>query len=348
MSSQPSGSWGTQRIEELASRRTGTSTVGHPVPADAILMSNALPFAVSLFAVSSLWGWVWVLRRVVAGQPPLAPVTARAVPWTIVDILVSIYIFLLLQVAAGAVVRVLFNLDPRSGLDRMPLNLRAVLVLTGSIATLATMMASVLLVRWHARATWRDLGIDIKFFARDIGLGVAAFTLLAPPVYGLQMLFVQWFPSEHPVVNLLRERPDPIFLGISAFAAVAVAPVAEEFFFRVLIQGWLHKLHSSSWSLSSWISGRTLLREKGGEPRDDLPPPEGASIGTWPVFASAAVFSLMHAAHGPDPIPLFLLALGLGYLYRQTRRILPCIIVHLLLNVCSLAALMFAIHGAAE
>jgi membrane protease YdiL (CAAX protease family) len=40
----------------------------------------------------------------------------------------------------------------------------------------------------------------------------------------------------------------------------------------------------------------------------------------------------------PDPIPLFVLALGLGYLYRQTHRILPCIVVHLLLNACSLTA----------
>jgi membrane protease YdiL (CAAX protease family) len=308
---------------------------------------NALPLAVSLFVVSSLWGWAWVLRRIMAGQPPLALVATRAVPWTIVHILVSIYVFLLLQLAAGAVVRVLFDLDPGNGLERVPLNLRAVIVLAGSIATFVTMMASILLVRWHARATWRDLGIDVRFFVRDVGLGLAAFTLLAPPVYGLQMLLVQWFPSEHPVVNLLREKPDPIFLGISAFAALVVAPLAEEFFFRVLIQGWLHKLQSGNWCLSNWISMRPMPGDKGLEPGDELPPPEGASIGIWPVFASAALFSLMHASHGPDPIPLFLLAIGLGYLYRQTRRILPCIIVHLLLNVCSLVALMFAIRGAA-
>jgi membrane protease YdiL (CAAX protease family) len=311
------------------------------------MLSNALPIAVSLFVVSSLWGWVWVLHRIIAGQPPLAFVATRAVPWTIVHIFVSIYVFLLLQLAAGAVVRVLFDLDPGSGLERVPLNLRAVIVLAGSIATFVTMVVAILLVRWHVRATWRDLGIDTRFFVRDVGLGLAAFILLAPPVYGLQMFLVQWFPSEHPVVNLLREKPDPIFLGISAFAALVVAPLAEEFFFRVLIQGWLHKLQSGNWSLSSWISMRPMPREKEVEPRDELPPLEGASIGIWPVFASATLFSLMHASHGPDPIPLFLLAIGLGYLYRQTRRILPCIIVHLLLNVCSLAALMFAIHGAA-
>jgi membrane protease YdiL (CAAX protease family) len=34
-----------------------------------------------------------------------------------------------------------------------------------------------------------------------------------------------------------------------------------------------------------------------------------------------------------------LFAVGLGYLYRQTHRILPSVVVHLLLNACSLAAL---------
>jgi membrane protease YdiL (CAAX protease family) len=325
------------------------------------MQSNVLLLAASLFIASSLWGWAWVLRRMVAGQQPLAFVATRAVPWTVVDILVFIYAFLLLQLATGAVVRVMFELDPSSDLDQMPLNWRAVIILTGSIATFVTMMVSILMVRWHARATWRDLGIDTKFVVRDLGLGLAAFVLLAPPVYGIQMLLVQWFPSQHPVVNLLREKPDPVFLGVSAFAAVVVAPLAEEFFFRVLVQGWLHKLHSSNWSLSSWISVRPIptdsplrseisdpARDKGLQPTGDPHPSEGESIGTWPVFASAALFSLMHASHGPDPIPLFLLAIGLGYLYRQTRRILPCIVVHLLLNVCSLAALMVAIGGAAR
>jgi membrane protease YdiL (CAAX protease family) len=51
----------------------------------------------------------------------------------------------------------------------------------------------------------------------------------------------------------------------------------------------------------------------------------------------------MHASHGPDPVPLFVLALGLGYLYQRTHRLLPCVVVHLLLNLCSLGALVIEI-----
>ena len=81
-------------------------------------------------------------------------------------------------------------------------------------------------------------------------------------------------------------------------------------------------------------------------------PPENGSrlpLGPWPVLLSAALFAGLHWSHGPDPIPLFVLAVGLGYLYQRTHRILPCIIVHLLLNSCTMAILLLELlagHGA--
>lgn len=59
----------------------------------------------------------------------------------------------------------------------------------------------------------------------------------------------------------------------------------------------------------------------------------------WPVLISAGVFAAMHLGHGPDPIPLFLLAIGLGYVYHHTHRVLPCIVVHFLVNSFSMLAL---------
>jgi hypothetical protein len=40
----------------------------------------------------------------------------------------------------------------------------------------------------------------------------------------------------------------------------------------------------------------------------------------------------------PDPVPLFFLALALGYLYRQTHRIVPAVVLHAGLNATTLAA----------
>ena len=60
----------------------------------------------------------------------------------------------------------------------------------------------------------------------------------------------------------------------------------------------------------------------------------------WPVWASAAIFAAMHLGHGIDPVPLFVLALGLGYLYRQTHRLWPPILVHWMLNSLTMAQLL--------
>ena len=65
----------------------------------------------------------------------------------------------------------------------------------------------------------------------------------------------------------------------------------------------------------------------------------------WPVFISAGIFALLHVAHGPDFIALFILALGLGYIYRQTHRVLPCIIIHFMLNGTSMALLFCKIFS---
>jgi membrane protease YdiL (CAAX protease family) len=43
-----------------------------------------------------------------------------------------------------------------------------------------------------------------------------------------------------------------------------------------------------------------------------------------------------------------MLAVGLGYLYQRTHRVVSCVVVHFLLNSCSLAALLFDVFGVAE
>ena len=56
----------------------------------------------------------------------------------------------------------------------------------------------------------------------------------------------------------------------------------------------------------------------------------------WPILVSSACFALIHWGQGLAPIPLFILALGLGYLFRQTGSLIACITVHFLLNFYSM------------
>ena len=71
-----------------------------------------------------------------------------------------------------------------------------------------------------------------------------------------------------------------------------------------------------------------------------LPCPRRSSLA---ILVSALVFALMHRSHGPDPIPLFLLAVALGYVFSRTGRVLPCIVAHALLNATTIATLAISI-----
>ena len=88
--------------------------------------------------------------------------------------------------------------------------------------------------------------------------------------------------------------------------------------FRVLLQGWFEAIE---------VAKRRVVRL-------GLP---GEGPAWWPIILSSLLFAMMHIGQGAAPIPLFLLALVLGYLYQRTHRIWPSMAAHLLLNAYSIA-----------
>ena len=59
----------------------------------------------------------------------------------------------------------------------------------------------------------------------------------------------------------------------------------------------------------------------------------------WPVIATSLLFAAMHFNQGAAQFPLFLMSLGLGYLYRQTGKFAPPVLVHMILNATTLCVL---------
>ncbi len=111
-----------------------------------------------------------------------------------------------------------------------------------SLANLATVAFAIGWIRLAAGATWSDLGLRFDRVRDDVRLGLAAFAAVSVPIYLLQALLSQFVQEEHPIITLLKEHRQPWLLALCAFSAVIVAPLAEEFFFRVLLQGWLESL----------------------------------------------------------------------------------------------------------
>ena len=74
-------------------------------------------------------------------------------------------------------------------------------------------------------------------------------------VYGLQLLLVQWFASKHPIVELLREHPDPGFILASVGSAVFVAPLSKSSCFAACCKGGSRKCSRVGQPLSLIMGG---------------------------------------------------------------------------------------------
>ncbi|MBS0210010.1 MAG: CPBP family intramembrane metalloprotease [Planctomycetes bacterium] len=264
-----------------------------------------------------------------ARRPPADSPTR--VPWTVIDVLVCLLIVtviygitsLFMPRAHGADIN---EITPREGADLFAKSAIASLVSTG--------LAIAWLVKC-SRASAKDLGFSVSRLVWDVALGAFGFLAMVIPLLLIKAAIKASgvFEGEHPIETLLRQYPDFDLWLWATVAAVIVAPLSEEFFFRVLLQGWLERIWPSQ--------PRTVAGGSAGESGAESSPPPPPRWKTWlPVLISSLIFAAVHYNHGPDPIPLFFLALLLGTLYRWTHRIWPSMTVHVLLNGTSMALLI--------
>lgn len=329
------------------------------------MQTLALTF-VAFLLVASLRCWLQTIRRYRTGAPLLEWEPRARVPWTVWEVLAAVSVFLFVQLAIATGVRQWLGPELDFSVVQMTSDQWVGVLLADSLAKLAAAAIWLLLIRRAVKASWHDIGIQPNKWLQDLWLGAAVFVMLAPPVYLLQALLAHWMPYEHPLIEMLQERPEPVFLLVSGFAALVVAPVVEEFFFRTLLQGWLERLNTQRLTTllnplsrsvmpadspaderspaDEHLSHEDVTSAEPGDQPDSASVDQAAGAATWPIFVTALLFALMHAPHGvPALVTLTLYAIGIGYVYRQTHRLVPCIVAHLALNAVSLLALALAI-----
>lgn len=197
-------------------------------------------------------------------------------------------------------------------------------------------------------------------------------------LYGVESVYSLWSPNEeHPLVRLAQANvltvPEWILIF---FLTVVAAPVIEELFFRGLLQRWVQQrtwgpdvaivfafilgLYARASDLETamssvpaqerWIAlgqglapGLFVLLMIPGYIYSDviawrwLPYPNvGRSI-----YATALLFAACHSSVWPSPVPLFLLALGLGFVAYRTQSLVASITFHALFNLVSCIAMLF-------
>lgn len=151
------------------------------------------------------------------------------------------------------------------------------------------------------------LGGSDKRRVRDLGLGIMACAAMLPIVYAINGLMILVLGSSvpHPAIRGLLEDPSLETIASAAVLAVIVAPLFEELAFRVLLQGGLQRVARRD----AW----------------------------WPIVASSVAFGLAHTNQGFAFVPIAVLAVGIGYVYRQTHSYPAVIAMHMAFNALSLA-----------
>lgn len=264
-----------------------------------------------------------------------------------------------------------------------------------------------LVLAWTTGARARTFGIERGAIVQYFGTGIAGGVIMFPLILLLNVGVMRLFGSkEHPVAELMKGDRSLSYMAFSFFSVVIVAPLAEELFFRVILQGWLEKAvarlrgtrpgnnhnHADTTIQKSESIKDSVDAGLDEEPRiagvesDDATPDrvEGdrdrAAVlsdsrvvrGDWGKAADAGVrfeggfsgdsarpdwirfapnviastgFALAHMTVWPTPIPLFVLSLGIGYVYSRTRSWAACAAMHATFNEINLLMLVIYLQA---
>ncbi len=166
------------------------------------------------------------------------------------------------------------------------------------------------------------LGLSLTRLPQNCLLGYFSFLALTPLVLGLhlliRLLFQTFFDTGFEVHWLEKLGQGELMTAewvLLFFEAIVLAPVMEELYFRGLIQGWVQSADFAG-QAGTWRHA-------------------GVAIGLPALLWSASHFGVW-----PDPIPLFFLGIGLGYLTYRTQNLVPALVVHALFNTVACLGLL--------
>jgi membrane protease YdiL (CAAX protease family) len=191
----------------------------------------------------------------------------------------------------------------------------------------------------------RDLGLlpNVSRLPRHAVIVFVAFVTLMPVYLTINITTVIISESfgvalpdaGHELLAVIVASDDRAAVALLIFAAVILAPLVEELFFRVIVQ-------------TCMVNAVTMIFT-----RRRSPDVEAAAIVDEPVIApgilrwvaiavTANLFTLVHLGIVPwQTMPsLFIVGVTLGYVYERTGNLWPCIALHALFNITNVALAM--------
>ncbi len=347
----------------------------------------------------SLLSWIFIFVRQSQGKGIL-PIKLPWEPrqWALVEVLGVVIGALFLNSVLALVVAQALQIEREKG---VPLELAA----AGGAGSILSVILGTLWICSRYGVTLAHVGFD-RLSLKNIVIGIVAGLISLPAMYIVMMAAsaVSQSKYEHPLIESAVESATLVTYLLAVFSAAFAAPIAEEFFFRVVLQGWMQSIAFKSLfdnvigrlglapinppalqlaptaggvdpvansTTESLVSSATIAvePENSTSPAVDTPQlpmanpivvasiyepsaegfaasvADSAKAGQspvppiWPCIVAGILFGFAHFDYGVSFIPLSFLGIFLGWLYRQTQSIWPCIIVHMMLNSFSMIML---------
>ncbi len=217
----------------------------------------------------------------------------------------------------------------------------------------------------------KKLGWRLDQAAGDLRAGLRCFLMLTPVILILNALLqgLTKITYEHPIQEMIKQYP--WLLGIAFWQAAIVAPVSEEFAFRVLLIGWFESIQFGRDKFFAFMFGDALThsREPMNSPLsltqntdnansyeilltqsgtavselDSVEKPKEYNPPWWPSLISGTLFGLAHFSYGVSWVALIVFGMVLGRLYQLRQSIIPVIAVHVLFNSMNVTMLGLSI-----
>jgi membrane protease YdiL (CAAX protease family) len=326
-----------------------------------------LGFTLAATTLLALGSWYFLF-------PMLPHQRNRAVPWSGTEVVVGLIVVLILWPATVSEILDLTRVYPRLSGDTEALKVLqtrrdawlAMIAFPFQVLTLLYLLYALSGTRPY------QLGLSLRNFRRNVLIGMVGALIFSPFVYALLFLVVWCYthlaggePQEHPLTVLGESEP-----WIIVVPAVLVAPILEELLFRGLLQRWLLR---RSWGGGAAMIGAgvmailtQLTRLYDAVVHGNLPSyyralgplffvllmtppflllrrvPRYRTAST--LYAVALLFAAAHSFAWPQPVPLFVLGLGLGYIAYRTQNLLGSMVMHALFNAIACVFLLGAYY----
>ena len=294
----------------------------------AILAPLLLPIV-----VICLVAWKRILNR---GELQL-PESLQTSSWGFVEIAITVGSYVLFTVGLLLSLRLVLGWDLDSA-DLDPLGKTRTLYINGAAELTAVLVSTLVIVRGPFRLNPTPIGWTLSHAAADIRLALLVGTAVLPVIYLVQFIVTQLpgMQYKHPFITMLLASDSASLWIAVTVSAVVVAPIAEEYFFRGLVQGWFESLLNAAIvdvppPTVSPHGDDSLTEHPVAEPAK----PSQGLLRYLPILLSSTLFAAAHVGHGGGWVAIFVLALPLGCLYQKTRRLLPGILLHMFLNAIS-------------